>query len=371
LNQRRSEILEWLSRRINVTEIFSFLTAFGIFYAEVDTHKPLREALAEALRKPIPSYGRWPRVLGLFTLVLLIIEIFTGSLLAFYYLPTPQGAYGSLLLLLQDVPFGWFVHQIHFWGAQLLLVILVVRLFRFFFQGVYRAPRELVWVFTTLLFFVCLHADFTGRFLKWTSVSYWSGVRVLETLSSVPIYSWIWSTAIGGFDISELTLIRYYFFHIAVFPILMMGLIFLHFSTVRRVGLSDVTRDGSTSGMIFYRNHMANLTIVLALTFGVLSTLAVVFPLPFHGQADPLSTVPGVQPPWYLLGPFGLRELISRVLPSWAGGIGLLLISLGVLGLPFLERALPDRMRRPVIWLLGIAALASWVLFSIYGARVA
>jgi quinol-cytochrome oxidoreductase complex cytochrome b subunit len=364
-------LLDWLSRRINVTEVFSFFAAYGLFYSEVDTRKPLREALAEALAKPVPSYGRWPRILGLFSLVLILIEIVTGALLALYYLPTPQGAYDSLLVILQEVHFGWFVHQIHFWGAQVLLVILVVRLLRFAFQNAYRAPRELVWICAVLLLFVCLHADFTGRFLKWTSVSYWSGVRVLETLSEVPVYGWLLTFIIGGADVSELTLIRYYFFHVALIPPVMVILIYFHFATVRRVGLTDITGESTTSGANFYRNHMATVAIVLALTFGVLSTLAVLFPLPYHGQADPLSTVPGVGPPWYLLAPFGLRELTSNVLPAQVSGAVLLLVSLAFVGLPFWEKALPKRLRRPLILGLGIAGLVIWFLLSIYAVRVA
>lgn len=371
MSQRSSGFLEWLSRRINVTEVFSFFAAYGLFYTEVDTRKPLREALAEALAKPVPSYGRWPRVLGLFSLVLIVIEVLTGALLALYYLPTPQGAYDSLLVILEGVHFGWFVHQIHFWGAQVLLIILVLRLLRFYFQGVYRAPRELVWVCAVLLFFVCLHADFTGRFLKWSSVSYWSGVRALETLSEVPVYGWLLSFVIGGADVSNLTLIRYYFLHIALLPPLMVVLIYFHFATVRRVGLTDVSQESVASGSVFYRNHMATVAIVLALTFGVLSTLAVLFPLPYHGQADPLVTVPGVGPPWYLLAPFGFRELTAGGLPAWVSGTVLLLASLAFLGLPFWEGTLPRGLRRRLILGIGLAGMAVWLLLSVYGARVA
>jgi cytochrome b6 len=364
-------ILDWLSRRINVTELFSFLTSFGLFNREVDTRKPLREALAETLKQPAPSYGRWPRVLGLYTLILLIFEILTGGLLALYYVPTPQGAYDSLLVILQEVQFGWLVHQIHFWGAQLLLAVLIIRLFRFFFRGIYRKPRELVWVFAGALFLVCMHADLSGRLLKWTSVSYWSGVRVLETLSTVPIYGWFLTFFIGGSEISEQTLIRYYFFHIAILPLAMLALVYLHFSSVRRVGLTDVSHGRQTTGTTFYRNHIANLAIVLAMILGVLVTLAVLLPLPFHGRADLLSTVPGVRPPWYLLGPFGLRELTANLISKWLGGTILFLLALGFLGMPFLEKVFPQKLRRVSLATLGSIALVVWILLSIYGARVA
>jgi quinol-cytochrome oxidoreductase complex cytochrome b subunit len=364
-------LLNWLSSRINVTELFSFLTSFGLFNREVDTRKPLREALDEALQKPAPSYGRWPRVLGLYSLILLVFEIVTGGMLALYYVPTPHGAYDSLLVILQEVPFGWLVHQIHFWGAQLLLAVLIIRLFRFFFRQIYRKPRELVWICAGAMLMVCMHADLTGRLLKWTSVSYWSGVRVLETLSTVPIYGWFLKIVIGGGEISELTLIRYYFLHIAILPLLMLALIYLHFSTVRHVGLTDVGHDSSAAGATFYRNHLANLAIVLAMILGVLVTLAVLLPLPFHGRADLLATVPGVRPPWYLLGPFGLRELSSSLISRWVGGTILFLLAIGFLGMPFFEKGLPRALRRPILVTMGSVTLLIWILLSFYGARVA
>ena len=102
MSQRGARLLDWLSRRINVTEVFSFFAAYGLFYSEVDTRKPLREALAEALAKPVPSYGRWPRILGLFSLVLILIEIVTGALLALYYLPTPQEVNDAIRVRVQQ-----------------------------------------------------------------------------------------------------------------------------------------------------------------------------------------------------------------------------------------------------------------------------
>ena len=81
---RTSQVVRWLEQRINLTEIFSLLTISGLFYTEVDTSKPLKQALKEALAKPLPSYSRWPRVLGLLTLILFAIELITGGLLAFY-----------------------------------------------------------------------------------------------------------------------------------------------------------------------------------------------------------------------------------------------------------------------------------------------
>ena len=107
-NDKKGDVLDWLSRRLNLTEIFSLLTSYGLFHAELDSSKPLRQALAEAADKPAPSYARWPRVLGLMVMVLIGLEILTGSLLALYYLPTPETAHASLgtLLIMRQAPKG-------------------------------------------------------------------------------------------------------------------------------------------------------------------------------------------------------------------------------------------------------------------------
>lgn len=369
---RGSPILAWLSRRLNLTEMFSLLTSYGLFYAEVDTRKPLPEALAEVLEKPAASYARWPRVLGLIVVVVSAVVIATGALLAFYYLPTPEGAHASVGTLLRDVQFGRLMHQVHFWGAQVLLALLIVRLVRFFLQGVYRPPRELVWVFAALLLLVSLHADLTGRLLPWSSGAFWSSIRALEVVQAVPIYGALVTFLIGGDAslLTDLSLLRFYILHVAVLPALVVLLIYLHFSTVRRVGLSEVRGERKRAGRVAIRDHLTHLAIYLVLVIGLLVTLAVLAPISFESRADPFATVPGAQPPWYLLAPFGFLELTAGVLPRWLAGLLLFLAFGGFLAVPFL-----DRSRRPGAHPLALAAgalaLALWLLLTVYGARVA
>jgi quinol-cytochrome oxidoreductase complex cytochrome b subunit len=374
LAEKKKTVLEWLERRINVTEIFSLLTSYGLFYAELDSRKPLREALSEARKQPFASYARWPRVLGLLVVVLLGIEILTGLLLALYYLPTPTDARLSVGTILSDVQFGRFVYQIHFWGAQLVLAILMLRIVRFFVQGVYRAPRELIWVFSMTLLLVCFHLDLSGKALPMTAPAYWSAIRALEVVSSVPIYGPLLVFLLGGNEtaITDLTLIRLYVFHVAILPALAVTLVYLHFSGVRRIGLT--TRRSEQPGPAregTFRRHLLNLAVLLVLVFGVLVTLAVLAPLPFYAEADPYSTPPGVGPPWYLLAPFGFLEWCSAALPSWVSGSILLLGFLVLLGLPFLDRTRPGSRGHRLVLLLAALLFLAWLFFSFYGGRVA
>jgi quinol-cytochrome oxidoreductase complex cytochrome b subunit len=371
-NEKRG-VLDWFSDRLNLTEIFSLLTSYGLFYAELDTNKPLREALAEASARPLPSYARWPRLLGLIVVVLIAIEALTGGLLALYYLPTPESAHASLGTILRDVHFGWFVHQIHFWGAQLLVAVLVVRLLRFLLQRVYSPPRELTWVFAALLLLVCLHLDLSGRVLPMTASAFWSTVRSLEIVAAVPLYGPLAIFLLGGEQafVSDLALIRFYVLHVAVLPLVALSLVYFHFSGVRRVGLALLGGEEPRVGRAQIRLHVANLAIVLALLFGLLVTMAVLVPVPLQEAADPYATPPGARPPWYLLACFGFLELTSGVLPQWLAG-GLLLLGFLVFVLvPFVDRSAAGGRGRALRLLVVLLAVLAWVLLAWYGARVA
>jgi len=77
-NAREKSLRGWLEERFNLTEMFSLLTSFGLFPAELDARRPLREAVDEALSRPFPSYARWPRVLGILSMLLFVFLALTG-----------------------------------------------------------------------------------------------------------------------------------------------------------------------------------------------------------------------------------------------------------------------------------------------------
>jgi quinol-cytochrome oxidoreductase complex cytochrome b subunit len=368
----KARLLDWLSRRLNLTEIFSVLTSYGFFHAELDTRKPLREALAEVESRKVGSFGRWPRVLSLLIVVLLGVELLTGVLLALYYLPTPEAARASLGTILRDVEFGWLIHQIHYWGAQLLIAVLVLRLVIFFSRRIYEAPRELFWVFAALLLLVGFHADLTGRTLAMTEEAYWSSIRALELAESVPIYGSVVMALLGGGGtvIGELTLIRFYILHVAILPILALLFVYLHFSGIRRIGLREIPGERKDSGKIAPRRYVFNLAIALALLFGVIGTLAVLFPNPFGPPADPYVTPSGIGPPWYLLAPFGFIEWASAFLPRFVAGGVLFVFFLVFIAWPFFDRTTGPRSRTMRI-VIGSLVVLAWLAFTFYGARVA
>ena len=228
-------------------------------------------------------------------------------------------------------------------------------------------------MFASLLLLVCFHLDLTGRALPMTTGAYWGSVRALEIVGAIPFYGSLVLFLLGGVDagLTDLTLIRFYGLHIALLPALALTLIYLHFSGVRRVGLSPAATETPVTGRLQLRFHLANLAIVLTVLVGVVVTLAVLAPVPFLDAADPYATPPGVGPPWYLLGFFGFLEWTSPVLPQWLAGLLVFLAVSAFVGLPFFERTRTGSLGRKLAVAAAALLIVVWLVFTAYGARVA
>ncbi|HEU4403285.1 MAG TPA: cytochrome b N-terminal domain-containing protein [Candidatus Polarisedimenticolia bacterium] len=366
----RRSLLAWIEERFNLTEIFSFLTSFGLFPAELDTRRPLREAIDEALARPLPSYARWPRILGILSLLLFLFLGLTGAMLAFYYQPTVSEAFSSVTTLVRDVSFGWFVHQVHRWGALLFLLILMIRIWRFYAQGMYKAPREALWVIAVLTFLVASHADLTGRLLPWDARGYWTTVRGLEVIYALPVLGPIFAFLIGGTNVDSLVLTRFYFLHVFMLPALLIVLFYLNFSGVRRVGLSALPGE-TRGGRSVYVVYLCNLTILAVLVLGCLITFATLLPEPFGQAADPFNTPPGARPPWYLLASHSVLESFPAWVPRGVRGLAVeAILAISIL-LPFIDRS-PGRSGRDrrLALVVGAAVIVLWAMLTFFGWRL-
>lgn len=372
MERNRGGLLGWLEARVNLTEIVSFLTVFGLLPVELDSRKPLREALREAMSKPLPSYARWPQVIGVLSFILFIFLAVSGTMLAFYYQPTAEVAYPSVTLIARDIAFGNLTHQVHHWAAVLFLILLAARVIRFFFARLYHQGREVVWGVAVLTFVAAAIADLTGRLLPWDARGYWTTVRAREVTDALPILGPFTSFLVGGSGLDSLVLTRYYVLHVVVFPLLLIGLFYLHFSSVRRVGLSRTEPAGSGAaptplGQRALLVVTYDLILLIVVMVGALLTFAVLTPYPFDVVADPFSTPPNARPPWYLLAPHALLEAFPAWVPRQVRGLLPEALLLAVFLVPALDRAPGTEQRRRLFRNIGYGVLAAWVLLTLLG----
>ena len=363
----KRSFLAWVEERVSLTEIVSFLSLFGLLPTELDSRKPLREALAESLRRPLPSYARWPHVLGILSFILFLFLGLTGTMLAFYYQPTASEAYRSATSIARDVAFGSLVNQAHRWAAILFLLVLGLRVLRFFFGGLYGRGRELIWLAAIATFVVATFSDLSGRLLPWDARGYWTMVRAREVTDALPAIGPLSTFLVGGKGLDSLILTRFYVLHIFVLPIVLLLLFYVHFSSVRRVGLSHVDAAPTRRSL---QVALYDVTMLIIFLIGGIITLAVLLPHSFDVVADTLVTPPNARPPWYLLAPHALQQMLPAIVPAFLRGLFVEGLFAVVLFLPFLDRTGGTGPHRKQLLAAGMVACLVWAALTVWGWQI-
>ena len=112
--------------------------------------------------------------MGGITFYLFIVLTFTGVLLMFYYHPTKGQAYRDIIYLMNDVPFGRLLRNMHRWAAHLMVIAVWLHMFRVFLTGSYKKPREFNWCVGVVLLVLTLLLSFTGYLLPDDQLGFWA-----------------------------------------------------------------------------------------------------------------------------------------------------------------------------------------------------
>ena len=98
--------------------------------------------LEKFLYEPVPKRGKWLYTLGSATLFLITLQFLTGILLLFYYVPSAENAWDSIYYIMTDVYFGQLIRGIHFWSANVLIVVIGLHMARTFFLDRTKRPGK-------------------------------------------------------------------------------------------------------------------------------------------------------------------------------------------------------------------------------------
>ena len=194
--------------------------------------------LAKGKLVPEHRYDLWYYTGGI-TLFLFILQFMTGMLMALYYVPHIDFAHKSIIEIVTKLNMGWFFRSCHHWGAQLAIVFLFIHLFGTLLLKSYRKPREFVWVTGFILLGISIFFGLSGYLLLWDERAF-AAVRVATGgAGAFPVIGWFIKAFLrGSIDVTGDTLIRFYAFHVAILPIITLGLIGLHILLVQYHGMS-------------------------------------------------------------------------------------------------------------------------------------
>jgi quinol-cytochrome oxidoreductase complex cytochrome b subunit len=188
--------------------------------------------------RPVPKTN-WFYTFGSATLILAVLQGFTGMLLTVYYVPSPDKAYDSIQYIMNEVAFGWLIRGMHHWGATLLVILAFIHMLKAFFVGAYKYPREMTWLTGGLLLLLALVMGFSGYLLPWNQKAYWATTVGTNIAGAVPIIGPLLLRILrGGQEIGAVTLARFYGLHIWWAPAIVAGLVAAHMYLIIRIGIT-------------------------------------------------------------------------------------------------------------------------------------
>jgi len=278
--------------------------------------------------------------LGGMSLVLVLMLFATGMLMMFVYEPSPDAAYASVTGLQNDVLFGNLIRGVHYFSANLLVVVVLMHLLRVYLTGGYHGPRRFNWVIGLALLLGILAGNFTGYLLPWDQLSYWAITISTAMLGYVPwIGEGLQQLARGGPEITHTTLIGFFTIHTTVVPAVLIVLMAWHFWRVRKAKGVVVPRtegeviEGKPETALFVP-HLLTREVALACALAaVVVVMAVGFNAPLGAEANPGMSPNPAKAPWYFLG---FQELLLHFHPVVAVVLIPLAAALFAVVLPYL-----------------------------------
>jgi quinol-cytochrome oxidoreductase complex cytochrome b subunit len=274
--------------------------------------------------------------LGGMAALLIVIQIITGISLRFYYTPVPAEAYNSVLFLKNQVLFGQFIRNIHYWSGVFLLLIAFLHFLRVFLTGAYSGIRKANWLFGLALLWLIVLLNFTGYLLPWDQLAYWAITVSTNIIGYLPIIGESLRTLIiNGKELNADTLRTFFAFHTAVLPFLLLVLVIYHFWKVRKAGGILLPETDKKPEMVPVMPNLVFKEFIVALVLiAVLFTFSTLFNAPLLEKANPAYSLNPTKAPWYFAG---VQELLMHFHPFFAAFIIPLGFVVFLAWIPFLK----------------------------------
>ena len=183
-----------------------------------------------------PSYfhrdmtGLYPTFrLGWLSTYFVFFETITGIILMFWYTPSPEIAYSNMLNILNNVPLGQFIRDLHRLGAEAMVLIVFLHMLRTFFTGSYKKPRQFTWFTGLILLVITGFLSFSGYLLPWDQLSLWAVNIGASMAEATPIFGEQVNLLFrGGPELGANGLLRFYMLHVLFLPALLLGVFYFY-----------------------------------------------------------------------------------------------------------------------------------------------
>ena len=374
-NNKLTALLGWVDARFPLTKMYN--DHVGKYYAP-------------------KNFNFW-YFFGSLAMLVLVIQIVSGIFLTMNYKPDGTTglnhlpvAFTSVEYIMRDVSGGWIIRYMHSTGASMFFIVVYLHMFRGLIYGSFHRPRELVWVFGSLIFLALMAEAFMGYLLPWGQMSFWGAQVIINLFAAIPVIGPDLSTWIrGDFNVSDITLNRFFALHVIALPLVLLGLVVAHLIALHEVGSNNPDgieikklkgEDGiPLDGIPFHPYYTVK--DILGVVVFLIIFCAVLFFAPEGGgyflekpnfdPANPMKTPEHIAPVWYFT-PF---YAILRAIPSFMGtqvwgvlGMGAAVVLIALL--PWLDRSPVKsvRYRGPIFKTMLVLFVISFIGLGILGA---
>lgn len=285
----------------------------------------------------ISYWWNFGSLLGIF----LLIQIISGLFLSIHYCPNISVAFNRIIHIIQNVPNGWIIHNIHINGASFFFICMYLHIGRNIYYNSFNLTYT--WISGVTIFLLSMATAFLGYVLPWGQISFWGATVITNLISTIPyignmLVIWIW----GGFSINNSTLNRFFSFHFII-PFVILIFIIIHLFFLHLTGSSNPTGLNRDLYKIpfhpyFTFKDLLGFNIILLFFFIIILQYPYIFRDPDNfTPANPLITPTHIQPEWYFLFAYA----ILRSIPNKLGGVIALTISILILyTLPFITKSI-------------------------------
>ena len=356
----------------------------------VDARFPLLKLWNEHLAKYYaPKNFNFWYFFGSLALFVLIIQIVTGIWLTMNYKPSAEHAFASVEYIMRDVEWGWWMRYVHSTGSSAFFIIIYLHMFRALLYGSFKRPRELLWISGMLIYLTLMAEAFFGYLLPWGQMSYWGAQVIISLFGALPVIGEDLALLIrGDYVVSDVTLNRFFSFHVIAMPLVLLGLIFVHILALHEVGSNnpdgvEIKQHKDENGIpldgIPFHPYYTVKDIVGVAVFLILFCYVVFYNPEMGGlflehanfiPADPLMTPEHIAPVWYFTPFYAiLRAIPSKIIGVVFMGLAVLLFFL----LPWLDRSKVKSIRyRGIKYKIALTAFSiSFLALGWLGLQVA
>jgi ubiquinol-cytochrome c reductase cytochrome b subunit len=303
---------------------------------ELDQRFHLAAGMRRQINKVFPTH--WSFMLGEIALNTFIVLLLSGTYLALFFDPSMaeveyQGpfenlrgiemsrAYASTLELSFEVRGGLFIRQVHHWAALLFVAAIVAHMFRTFFTGAFRKPRETNWMIGVVIAILAGLEGLTGYSLPDDLLS-GTGLRIISAITMSPpvIGTWLHWAIFGGEFPGTVIIPRFYIIHVLILPGILFALIAVHLALVWYQKHTQFPGPGRTERNVVGVRILPIFAVKAGgfamVNIGVICIMAGLFqinPVWNFGPYNPAQVSAASQPDWYV----GWLDGIARVWPPW------------------------------------------------------